>query len=212
MSVLTDFFLASDAEFGDVLMGWKRAPPLLDEPRAIEVTDPYSKEKVTIFSRSNPEQPTADPDAVVEPDLDRLQRIRLEGADPTSLINLAEVLVGWSPEVAGDETLGREVIGPVHDEVTIFELSDAFVTALAKVKDDDIVKKGTDWAENYQAEEAAIDDDLFGMIPQTRPEVWARHLRQLVDMARDARETQRRMYMWAKSSFDDFPEPDYGPN
>ncbi len=72
------------------------------------------------------------------------------------------------------------------------------MTALADVKDDDIVKKGTDWAENYQAEEEAIDDNLFGMIPQTPPEVWARHLRQLVNLERDAQKTQRRMHMWTK--------------
>ncbi len=212
MSVLTDFFLASDAEFADVLVGWKRAAPLLDEPRSISVTDPYSKETINILSRTNPEQPKADPDAVEQPDLDRLQRIRLEGADPTSLINLGEVLAGWSPEIAGDEALGREVIGPMHEEVTIFELSDALVTTLAEVENGDIPAKGTAWSDNYQAEEEAIDDELFGTIPQTPPEVWARHLRQLVDLARDAQKTQRRMYMWAKSSFDDFPEPDYGPN
>jgi hypothetical protein len=197
MGVLTDFFIASDEEFKRVLRGWKRAAPLLDTPQVRTATNPFTGKPVTIRSRHDPASERADLDAVVDPDLSSLPRIDLTGTDPTNIAALAELLLSWDEQSAMDEVMGRSVSGPADTEQCVWELPSVLTLRLAELSESDIEQHGVLWSKKHQQQAMTIKNEWMRNYELSIPDsLWIERLQKLAELARLARDSNWRMYLW----------------
>jgi hypothetical protein len=197
MGVLTDFFIASDDEFASVFRGWKRAAPLLNTPRTFEVINPFTGKPMTGQSRSNPESPQADADAILDPDFHQLPWIDLKGIFPNEIANLAEGLLGWDNQTAQDEVMGRSVSGPKDTEQFVTEMPAELTTRLAELNEKQIQQQGKRWSQRQAEDAMGIQDDgTRNSLLNTPETVWIEVIQELAELAKQAHATNRRMYMW----------------
>ncbi|MBI5369277.1 MAG: hypothetical protein HZA54_19730, partial [Planctomycetes bacterium] len=109
---LTDFFLASDAEFAEVFRGWKRKPPDGDATEGGTVEEDDAGEFAGAPGGGDPLPVVDDPDAESAPDIHRLPWIDQKGMDVSELAELMQAVLGWSFEAALIQIEGRILIGP----------------------------------------------------------------------------------------------------
>lgn len=197
MGILAEFFIASDDEFARVFRGWKRAAPLLDTPRTFEVVNPFTGKPMTCQSRSNPDSPEADADAIRDPDFHQLPWIGLKGMLPTDIANLAEGLLGWDDQRAQDEVMGRQVSGPNETEQFVTEMPAELTASLAGLNERQIEAQGKIWSQRQAQEAIAIEDESTrNSLLNIPASVWVEALQKLADLAKQAHATNRRMYLW----------------
>jgi hypothetical protein len=187
VGVLTDFFLANDAEMAKACRGWKRPLPLLGAPVRRVVTNPFTKKPVEFFTRLPPGRVAADPHAVDHPSLDGLPRIDQKGLMDQELRLLGEVVMGWDEPFSADEISGRQLIGPDSTEIAVFEIPPELLRRLESLSPAECESFGMEWGRRMQ------EINEFGV---GSPADWAARLCELSAFAKRAAAENRKMYVW----------------
>src|SRR5260370_20194808 len=156
MGVLTDFFIASDAELDRTFRGWAKPAPLLKEFVTRTVRNPFTGAETQIRSRIPVAQPEPAPDAKENPDLRLLPRLDQKGMSTHDLVLLASVLMAWESDLADSEINGRMLAGPPTTEVSVFDGPAQLVGRLAELTAAERDVYGVQWANRSRSESAQI--------------------------------------------------------
>ncbi len=154
MGVLTDFFIATDAELFATFRGWKRPAPLLDECITMTAVNPFTGKSQTIRTRISPEQPAADGDAVIDPDFRAMPWIDQKGIQTVQVVELATILLGWDADQSDCEIHGRIFNGPEEASAVLCEMPPALVARLADLHSDDVERLGREWSDQMSEPDA----------------------------------------------------------
>jgi hypothetical protein len=196
MGVLTDFFIANDAELNAACHGWKRPAPLLDEFRTFTAINPFTQRPMEIRTRANPDQPGADLDAVTHCDFRNLPWIAQKGIMDTEVALLTSALLAWDQEKADEEIRGRILIGPPCEEV-VFEIHPALLKRLAELSADECVRYGAEWCKRHREDAMTIPSESARERALARPETeWTSRLTEIASLAKSAIRDGRSMFMW----------------
>jgi hypothetical protein len=196
MGVLTDFFIANDQELSEVCRGWKRPAPVMGHFRTFEAINPFTGQPLTGRTRSNPDQPMPDPDAVTDCDFSSLPSINQKGILTGEIANLASVLMDWDYENASEEVHGRALVGP-RCEQTVCEMHPEILARLAALSPEEITRYGTDWSNRQREEAKTIENDYWRQQELGRPDSeWISRLTEIASLAKQAVASSRSMFMW----------------
>jgi len=177
MSVVTEYFVASDDEVGATFAGWQWGNGSIPPPSATART----------------EQP------VETPNLSRFARVTLPGVSPTELVTLREA-VGDVDVEAGEHLLRPLVLAPPVGKRTqwLHRLPDGFVHALSAMDVNELASVGTRWAELERARLTEIEDIAVrtSRLAHHRERFWQDMLSELAVLADFAVHRNRTIFLY----------------
>jgi hypothetical protein len=175
-------FQMSDAEFHDVLRGWKHPPPLGEELIRSEGVKPFTKERQTFVRREPVRPPDApEPGAVRSPKLWHLPWIDVGEVYAFHFDLLAMLVLGWTREYAAGEVSAAHVHGPENVNHWFVLFPERVTAAVAAIPDAQIPELASRWAASDGANPIEKAEEL---------------LRLLVSFMRSAEDSGRRVYFW----------------
>lgn len=134
-----------------------------------------------------PPASVADDDAFTAPDFRHLPWIDMKGLSPDMLESLGAVLGAWSGDAAKGAVSRSMLVGPSDVEDCVFAIPAALTAALADVASDRVATVAAAWSDRESTRDASYAIPL---------DVADAMLRDLADFAREARVSERDIYMW----------------
>lgn len=181
MSVMTEYFVATDDEVGQAFAGWRWGTGSIPPPSATAAV--------------------AAPVAV--PNLARFPRVTLPGVSPAELVTLREA-VGDVDIEAGEQLLRPLVLAPPIANRTqwLHRLPDAFVAALSAMETDELTEVGRQWARLERARIADIADDAVraSRLAHHRERFWQDMLAELAVLSDLAVHRRKSIFLYIRLS------------
>lgn len=190
MGVLTDFFLATEAELRAHYPAW-RVP--LAEPKRAPMKNPFTGETVeAVVWDPEPDSPVEDPGPPGPPS----PSIDMKGLGLTSVCSLLEIVCGGGKDV--EERFYRlALIGP-EEGPWINALPSPFAAKLASLDAAGLARVAASWTAVEQADLAGIENEptRARMLASHDARHWREVLDELAAFARLAVAQGRDMYVW----------------
>jgi len=197
MGVLTDFFIASRAEVESVFRGWAAPLPLLDEFVVGTVLNPFTGEVTTVRSRIPEETVRVSLDAEDQPDVGRFALLDQKGLSMTDLVALSRAALAWDEDTANSEIHGRVFAGPLEASGILHEVPDTLTIQLAATTREECAGLASRWAALFREDAATITHATTRAHMLARDDSeWAARLVKLVELARLAVGSSKKLYMW----------------